>query len=156
MLTLLFQSQEVSPIDSDFPLSKFRLLYPQFASVSDEVVYAIAEQAECFMSIHACACSDQSWMLMVAHMLALRAASESGNSAPGMLTSATIGSVSVSFQAPTSSDGWSHWLNQSPFGQQFLALSKACFGGVRYVGSLPERAAFRSVGGLFPGRGRMR
>lgn len=141
----------------DFPLADFRLLYPQFDEVSDDVVNLIAQQALCYMGVHSCInCGEQGWMLLVAHLLFLRAAGSSGGAAPGMLTSATIGSVSVSFQAPASSDGWSHWLNQSPFGQQFLALSKACFGGVRYVGSLPERAAFRSVGGLFPGRGRLR
>lgn len=140
-----------------FPLADFRLLYPQFDEVSDDVVNLIADQALCYMGIHSCGnCGDQGWMLLVAHLLFLRASAEGGNATPGALASASIGSVSVSFQAPSSTDGWSHWLNQSPFGQQFLALSKACFGGVRYVGSLPERSAFRSVGGIFPNRGRVR
>lgn len=140
----------------DFPLADFRLLYPQFDEVSNDVVLLIAEQASCYMGIHSCSCGNQGWMLLTAHILYLRNALSTGNSQPGMLTGATIGSVTVSFQAPASADGWSHWLNQSPFGQQFLAFSKACFGGIRYVGGLPERSAFRSVGGLFPNRGRVR
>lgn len=139
----------------EFPIDNFKLLYPQFIETGNDVINLIAEQAACFIGINSCACGDQGWFLLVAHMFYLRNQADAGNNAPGMLSSATIGSVSVSFQSPSSSDAWSHWLNQSPYGQQFLALTKACFGGVRYVGSLPERSAFRSVGGLFPSRGRV-
>lgn len=135
-----------------FPLADFRLLYPQFDAVPDDVVNLIASQALCYIGIHACNCGEQGWMLLVAHMLFLRESMNGGTVGPGALASATIGSVSVSFQAPSSTDGWSHWLNQSPFGQQFIALTKACFGGAMYIGGLPERSAFRSVGGIFPGR----
>jgi hypothetical protein len=138
-----------------FPLEKFRILYPAFAAVADLTVTTVAESAACYIGLYCTDCDEQGWMLLVAHMLALRAMAESGNGvAPGAVQSATIGSVSVSFQAAPTSDSWSFWLTQTPYGQQLLALVDACFGGAQYVGGLGERAAFRSVGGAFPLNGR--
>lgn len=137
----------------EFPLAKFRILYPSFETVSNEVVLAIAEQALCFVGMYGCACSDQLWMLMVAHLLQLRFDGEDGGVAPGAISSATIDRVSVSFAAPTSSSAWAQWLNLSPFGQQFLALSGRCNSGPRYVGRFAERSAFRNAGGRFPNGG---
>lgn len=139
----------------EFPLASFRLLYPMFDQFSDELVILIAEQAECFVSLYGCQCSNQLWMLMVAHMILLRKNAEAGTVTPGALTSASIDKISVSFSAPTSNTGWSHWLNLTPFGQQFLALSNRCNSGGRYVGAFPERPAFRNAGGRFPRRGRV-
>ncbi|MNJ79317.1 hypothetical protein D3C77_772930 [compost metagenome] len=50
---------------------------------------------------------------------------------------------------------WSYWLGMTPYGMQLMALLKVCTGGGLYVGGLPERAAFRSVGGIFPRGGRL-
>lgn len=139
---------------ADFPLAKFRLLYPKFETVSDEEVLAIAELAECYVGTYGCSCSDQLWMLMVAHLLQLRFDDEDGGVTAGAISSASIDRVSVSFAAPTSSSAWSHWLNLSPFGQQFLALSGRCNSGPRYAGRFAERSAFRNVGGRVPNGGR--
>ena len=139
-----------------FPLSDFRLLYPAFASVTDGVVLAVSVQAECFIAPTACGCTDQAWMLATAHMLALRNAAASGNTQPGLLTGATVGGVSVSFQAPPyGSSAYKFWLFTTPFGAQFAALLARCSAGGVYVGGAPERAAFRQVGGGFPNRGRL-
>lgn len=134
----------------DFPLATFRILYPQFVTSSDEVVLTVADQALCYIDTNGCECDNQGWMLLVAHLLFIRDAIAGGSVPPGAVQSATIGSVSVSFQAAPSIDGWAFWLNQTPYGQQFLALTAACFGAGFYVGGAPERAAFRSVGGYFP------
>lgn len=136
---------------ADFPLAKFRILYPQFAAVSDEVVGVVAEQAACYIGLYCSDCDEQGWMMLVAHMLFLRDAIAGGTITPGAVQSATIGSVSVSFQAAPSGDSWTFWLNQSPYGQQLAALIAACFGGLQYVGGSPERSGFRTVGGRFPG-----
>ncbi|CUJ80695.1 MULTISPECIES: DUF4054 domain-containing protein [Achromobacter] len=141
----------------DFPLAKFRILFPMFSAVPDDVVLVVAEWAQCYTSGRGCQCNEQLWMLITAHLLQLRLNAESGNvGAPGALASATIDKVSVSFQAPPATDSWSHWLNLTPYGQQFLALSKSCAAGGLYVGGLPERAAFRNVGGLSIRGGRLR
>ncbi|PWF25055.1 DUF4054 domain-containing protein [Corticimicrobacter populi] len=140
-----------------FPLDKFRILFPMFATVTDGIVLAVAEWAECYTSGRGCKCNEQLWMLITAHLLQLRLNAEAGNGgAPGAIASATIDKVSVSFQAPPAADSWSHWLNLTPYGQQFLALAKSCAAGGVYVGGLPERAAFRNVGGLSIRGGRLR
>lgn len=139
----------------EFPLAKFRVLYPQFETVDDETVLAWAEQAWCFMPAGCASCRESLWMLLVAHLLQLAWDGEDGGVSPGAITGASIGSVSVSFSAPTSGSAWSHWLNLTPFGQQFLALFRRCNSGGRYAGPFPERAAFRNVGGRFPRRGRI-
>lgn len=138
----------------EFPLATFRILYPQFAALSDEEVLAYAVQAECFVTLYGCACSEQLWMLMVAHMLALKAKDAAGSS--GQVASASIDGVSVSFSVPASTDAWSYWLNGTPFGQQFSALNRRCNSGGAYAGAYPERAGFRNVGGVFPLGGRFR
>lgn len=131
----------------DFPLSKFRLLYLAFASVADAVVLAAAESAQCLADARGCECSEQAWMALVAHLLALQAAAAAGGGAAGPVASATIDKVSVSFQAPPAGDSWSYWLNTTPYGQQAMAFLKACSAGGFFVGGLPERDAFLSVYG---------
>lgn len=135
-----------------FPLEKFRLLFPQFASVTDEKVNAWADWAKCLADTNGCACTEQIWMLLVAHLIQLSTQAENGTSIPGALASATVEKVSVSFQPAPGADGWSHWLNLTPWGQQALALMAACSAGGMYVGGLPERAGFTSVGGSRGGR----
>lgn len=135
----------------DFPLALFRTLYPQFDAVTDEVVLAVAQQALCFTSERACKCTEQMWLLMVAHLLQLAANAATGNGTVGQLASASIDKVSVSFAMPPATDSWAYWLNGTPFGQQFAALMKRCSSGGMYVGGRGERAGFRVVGGGFPG-----
>lgn len=136
-----------------FPLERFRALYPQFDEVPDETVEAQAEMAWCFAAGRGCRCNMSMWLLLTAHLLSLaaQAASKEG-AAPGAVTSASVGKVSVSFAAPPAGSDWSHWLRLSPYGQQFLAMYQVCSAGGSYVGGRRERAGFRVVGGVFPGR----
>jgi hypothetical protein len=138
-----------------FDLDSFRSLYPQFATLTDDQVLATSAQAQCFLTDQGCDCSAHMWLLMVAHMLTLgRQASTGGVS--GQVTSASIDKVSVSFAAPPSgNDAWAYWLSLTPFGVQLRALLKRCTAGGFYFGGLPERAGFRSVGGVFPRGGRV-
>ena len=139
-----------------FDLAAFRTLYPQFDSVADATVNAVAEQALCFISDTGCECDDTAWFLMVAHLLQLQAAAANGGGGSGPVASATVGGVSVSFQAPPyGSSAYKFWLFTTPFGAQLAALIASCSAGGVYVGGAPERAAFRQVGGGFPNRGRL-
>lgn len=143
----------------DFPLAKFRILYPMFNSVEDNVVLTFAELGECYLSKCDDTCAEQAWMLVVAHMLYLRQKQEAGENQPGTITSATIDKVSVSFAAPPQGTSEDHWFNLTPYGQQLLALLAKCKktnSAPFYVGSMPERSAFRSVGGRFSRGGRSR
>ena len=90
-------------------------------------------------------------MLMVAHLISLneKSASESSGGNSGIVTSASEGSVSVSFSAPPTQNGWEFWLSSTPYGLQLWALLQQMSSGGRYIGGLPERSAERKVGGVY-------
>jgi hypothetical protein len=135
-----------------FDLAKFRILFPQFDSVTGAVVTAVAEQAACYIS-SACAggCGVELLNLMVAHMLALREQIATGGGKA--ITSASMGGVSVSMAQPAKADDRKTWLFMTPFGQQYLALESKCVSGRAaaglYFGNLPENRGFRKIGGVF-------
>ena len=138
-----------------FDLSAFRTAYPVFDSVPDATVQAAATSARCLIGQDGCDCDVQQWQLMVAHLLYIQGQVATGNGGAGAVTSATIDKVSVAFAAPPfGTSAYKFWLFKSPYGGQLLAMLDRCSKGGVYVGGLPERSAFRSVGGVFPGRGR--
>ena len=138
-----------------FDLSAFRTAYPVFDSVPDATVQAAATSALCLIGQDGCDCDVQMWQLMVAHLLYIQGQVATGNGNAGAVTSATIDKVSVAFAAPPfGTSAYKFWLFKSPYGGQLLAMLDRCSKGGVYVGGLPERSAFRSVGGVFPGRGR--
>lgn len=69
--------------------------------------------------------------LMTAHFLYLNTLIVAGQPT-GVLTGATIDKVSVQLQAPPESNQWQWWLNQSPYGQQLLALLQIAAAGGRF------------------------
>lgn len=129
-----------------FPLGEFRILFPAFADVDDAVVEAVAGLAECYLPRgKSCSdCAGQLWMLIVAHMLKLRSDESSGGGGVGAVTSASVGSVSVSFAtAPIGNSAQAAWFAITPYGLQFLALRKRCYGLPRYVGGSPASRPWR-------------
>jgi len=142
---------QVTPVIADF-----RVQFPQFASditYPDSLITAYFSIAECYIENEAnpClsdACLLQSIYLMTAHLLAIQNLANAGKT-PKFVTSATVGSVSVSVQPPPQTDQWQWWLSLTPYGQQLLALLQVSGAAGIYAGSLPERAAFRKVGGIF-------
>lgn len=135
-----------------FDLAKFRILFPQFSSVSDEVVTAVAEQAICYIP-NVCMgnLGVELLNLMVAHLLALRDQIATGGGKA--LTGASMGGVSVSLAQPAKPDDRKTWLFMTPFGQQYLALENKCIksraSSGLYFGALPEGKGFRKIGGGF-------
>ena len=90
--------------------------------------------------------------LLTAHLVHLAhgiASSGSAGTSGGAVQSASEGSVSVSFTTPPTRSGWQFWLSSSPYGLQLWALLSAASAGGLYIGGLPEREAFRKVGGVF-------
>lgn len=91
--------------------------------------------------------------LMTAHLLAINKSmldSDDANSEQGgFITSASIGDVSVTKAEIPSTDVWSWWLGQTPFGQQLMALLSIAAVGGTSVGGLDERSGFRKAGGVF-------
>lgn len=139
----------------DFPVADFITLYPVFSCVPDSEIELVAEQAECYLNNCGGKCYTQLWMLLVAHMLKLRQIEESGETA-GIITSASIDKVSVSYATPPAGSDSAYWFGLTPYGKQYMVLNKRCGGVGFYVGDMPERSAFRSVGGRFSRGGRSR
>ena len=74
--------------------------------------------------------------LMTAHLAYLNTQINAGN-ATGVVQGATIDKVSVQIVPPPNTNNWQYWLNQSPFGQQLLALLQAAGVGGCLIGGYP-------------------
>jgi len=139
----------------------FRSQFPSFtvaAGFTDAIIEAQWDIATCYINNQE-ACSILGGCLafainaMTAHLLQLGVNSgiqAPGGNATGNVTSATIDKVSVNIEAPpTITSQFHYWLNKTSYGQQLLALLKVKSIGGLYVGGLPEKSAFRKVGGVF-------
>ena len=140
-----------------FDVTAFRLLFPAFA---DPTVYPDARlQMYWDMAIsYISDVANYGWLqgldrqlalnLLTAHLAAISDIILAGQ-VPNLMQTATIDKVSVGLTPPPIPNQWQWWLNQTGYGQQLLALLQAKSVGGFYVGGLPERSAFRKVGGIF-------
>lgn len=142
-----------------FDVAAFRKNFPAFA---DETFYpadaitAAAAMADCYINISAkwyrCAqCRDLMSQLITAHLLVLNGTEfVPGQTATGVMTSASIDGISVGFAVNTANkSSFMAWLDKTPYGEQLAALLKRFSIGTGYIGGSPERRAFRKVGGGF-------
>lgn len=130
----------------------FQQAFPAFSdtpTAAIQVWVEIVEQSP-MASWFDCAPTTQQ-QLIVAHIGYLLAnANTIGNSqGGGAVVSATEGSVSASFVAPPVRDGLEYYLSGSVYGQMLWAMLNIGAAGGVYVGGLPERRAYRKVGGVF-------
>lgn len=140
-------------------LTAFRALCPQFADPAkfpDALVTLQFSMASGYVSTDTYGGMDVSartnaLYLMTAHLLALGVIIAAGNytGQPGFIIASRVGDVQVQLQPPPERGQWRYWLNLTPYGAQLIALLDAQAVGGGYVGGLPERAAFRKVGGVF-------
>lgn len=140
-------------------IEAFRVLYPQFADPAkfpDPLVQSKFDLSTAYVSPDTYgdmpqAARTQALYLMTAHLLALGVivAQNGYTGQPGIVTAATIDSVQVTLQPPPVRGQWRWWLNTTPYGAQLVALLDGLSVGGFFVGGLPERAAFRKVGGIF-------
>lgn len=134
-------------------IATFRTMFPVFDQLGDETVILWSDVADSFLK--------ESWVLsgkqfahaknlLTAHLIHVANKADSNSaSATGAVTSASEGSVSVSFTTPQTSNAWEFWLSSSPYGIQLWALLKQLSAGGFYIGGLPERKAVRKVGGVW-------
>ena len=139
-------------------IQDFRTQFPAFddpAAFRDEMLQLWDDAA----SLHLA----EGWMLggpqyelahklMTAHLVHLASVANrggSGSTAGGAVQSASEGSVSVSFTTPPTKTAWQFWLSSSPYGLQLWAMLTIAGSGGVYIGGLPEREAFRKVGGVW-------
>lgn len=137
-------------------LATFRLQYPAFASATDEYLTAQWAAATVYLGKYdGCLWGgDQLQLglnLMTAHLCQINVILTKGGATPtvGVLVSATVDKVTVTNMPPPVKSGWQYWLSSTPYGLQLWALLKRMAGAGLYIGGLPERAAFRKVGGVF-------
>jgi hypothetical protein len=142
-----------------FDVTRFRALFPAFASVTKypdsvlEIYWGMAceyisNDPSCNPVPLSVASRTFSLSLMTAHFAALNDQIASGQT-PGQIQSSTIDKISVSLTPPPQKNQWQWWLGLTPYGQQLLALLQVKSAGGFYLGALPETAAFRRVGGIF-------
>ena len=70
--------------------------------------------------------------LMTAHLAQLNTLIAAGQGT-GVMVAATIDKVSIQLQPPPEVNQWQWWLNQTPYGQQLLALLQGASVGGFYV-----------------------
>lgn len=143
----------------DFDVDKFRKTFPAFSNplmYPPEGILAASELAFCYVNVSSkfwkCAnCQQLIWQLITAHLLMINGTTGMpGVGYSGLLTNATVGSVSVGFAADSvnRSDLLS-WFKKTPYGEQLLALFARATAGGLYIGGSPERRGFRKIGGRF-------
>jgi hypothetical protein len=133
----------------------FRALFPAYANTvtfQAAQVQAFWDTATAYVSNRSGGCytggltpAQQTLALnqMTAHLLYLNAQIAAGTT-PGVMTGATIDKISVTLEPPPAPNQWQYWLNQSPYGQQLLALLQvASVGGFYVTSSVPGQAGFR-------------
>lgn len=139
-----------------FDVAQFRAQYPEFADplkFPDAILQGNWDLATCYMTsenygILQNTCRQKALNMLTAHITELSTQYNKGE-ITGVLNSATIDKVTVALTPPKIRNGWDYWLYQTAYGQQFIALMQVLTVGGFYVGSVPELAAFRRVGGVF-------
>lgn len=140
----------LNPIQYDD--ATFRALFPAFTSTVTYPLVTVSLYwgvATSYISKFPQWCNgvsleQQTLMLnqMTAHILQLNTMAATNQQA-GVVTSASVGAVSVSLQPPPEVDQWQWWLNQTPYGQMLLALMQVLtVGGLYIADGVPARGMF--------------
>ncbi|XYQ53307.1 DUF4054 domain-containing protein [Pectobacterium carotovorum] len=136
-------------------ITQFRATFQPLADAvdfPDEQIQAQFLMAQCYISPGRTLrgeCLKNALYLMTAHLLWSAHLIAKGQTTANVVTGATISKVSVTMLPPPAKSAWQFWLSTSPFGLQLWALLNIKAAGGAYVGGLPERSAFRKVGGVF-------
>lgn len=108
----------------------FKAVFPQFSSFTDEQLTWFFESVEnTALGNYETSCIDletrkKLFYLLVAHKAELQNRINSGNSGlVGRISSATEGSVSISTEYNSGSGAMAQWLNQTPYGADYYAMT---------------------------------
>jgi len=140
-------------------VDEFREKFPQFVNpvlYPTDNILLMADMVDCYIDVgnrwfRCVKCQELMTELLTAHLLVINGTPVSpANGATGIISNATVGSVSVGFFNASSSKGaFMSWLGKTPYGEQLAALLARLSIGLGYIGGSPERRAFRKVGGRF-------
>lgn len=134
--------------DVTLTVSQFRADFPEFVNppYTDPIVQAGIDRTTCFISqTNSDQLKDGCRLLameyMTAHILSKACGSPSsgGNNQGGLVGSSTVGSVSVTMIPPASTGVFSYWMNQSCYGQAYLALLQTKAPAGLYLGGSFQR-----------------
>ncbi len=132
----------------------FRAMFPPFADPAtyptpnlqiywDTATAYVSDRAGgCFVLGLKLAQQTLALNLMTAHIASLSAMANSGQ-ATGLVQGSTIDKISVTLTPPPVPNQWQWWLNQTPYGQQLLALLQVAAVGGGYFGGYPTSFALR-------------
>lgn len=125
-----YRSQQAKGSDDGvvvFDVDKFREAYPSAKGTDTQLNNAFIKAGMLLRNDkHSCVCNlaerEMLLWLLVAHMDTLQANIDEGNSAVGRASSASEGSVSVSLDYGTATNG-EKWYTQTPYGAEYWALT---------------------------------
>lgn len=127
-------------------LAEFYSEYPEFNTEEyKNICPAAFRQAKTFISIkNGCRLAGEqrkmAIYLLTAHLSVLSHKNQTGQAGQGgLVASAAVGEVNVSYVQIPSMDMWSYWLAQTPYGLELLALLEALTAVPFYVGGSLER-----------------
>jgi hypothetical protein len=132
-----------------FDINEFRLKYPIFDTISDDVVLRAFDSAEMFISNNTSCYLTESRLkyvlyIMTAHILQIGIdnASNGGGNA-GIVSSTSIDKISVSFEARLNKTSFQYFLNKTIYGEEILALFSLWSAGGYYIGGSTATLGFR-------------
>jgi hypothetical protein len=132
-----------------FDIVEFRIKYPIFDSISDDIVLRAFESAEMFISNNTSCYLTESRLkyvlyIMTAHILQIGIdnASNGGGNA-GIVSSTSIDKISVSFEARLNKTSFQYFLNKTIYGEEILALFSLWSAGGYYIGGSTATLGFR-------------
>lgn len=145
-----------TPAIITFNIPAFRIAFPAFADETkypDVTLQLYWDSSTCFISNRNYGwlngdCRTYALNLMTAHMTQISTLASTGQ-ANGVVTGAGVGAVNVSVMPPPVKSQFQYWLYMTPYGAQLAALLNVKGVGGISVGGLPEKSAFRKVGGIF-------
>lgn len=125
-----YRSQQAKVSDDGvvvFDVDKFREAYPSAKGTDTQLNNAFIKAGMLLRNDkHSCVCNlaerEMLLFLLVAHMDMLQSNIDEGNSAVGRASSASEGSVSVSLDYGTATNG-EKWYTQTPYGAEYWALT---------------------------------
>ena len=132
----------------ELTVATFRTDFSAFASettYTDAALSNSIDRASSFVSIVNAGCLKDgnrlyALELMTAHLQILRDKITSGAAQGGLVGSSSVGDVSVSLIAPPSGGSqYRYWMNQTAYGQEFLALMATCSPAGIYAGGSCQR-----------------
>ena len=132
-----------------FDIAEFRVQYPIFDTISDAVVLRAFASAEMFISNNTSDYLTEVKLkfvlyLMTAHMLQIGVESDANEGiSGGLVSSANIDKVSVSFEARLSKSAFQYFLNKTIYGEQILVLFSQWSAGGFYIGGSTATLGFR-------------